>query len=224
VIIYMARNRLNGKVYIGQTVLSLAERKGDHRRKAFIHGSRSHFHAAIRRYGFEVFEWRVLERVLLREALNPSERAWIKKFHSTNPRRGYNNTHGGDTFEFTEETKRKIGNAGRGRKLKPEQIEAARVRMAGSGNPFYGKRHTEEANAKNRAAHVGKKLKPEHKAKCLKRGEDNGRASVSESTVREIKRMLAEGIRPCDVRELTGASKQTIGQIKLGRSWRHVQI
>ena len=221
-LIYLARNKINGKVYIGQTSVSLNERKGNHRLLALSRGSKNHFHSAIRKYGWDAFEWKILERFLVREVLNSSERFWILKYRSTDSRKGYNCTHGGDSCEFTEETKRKIGLAGKGRKLTAEQIESARKRMTGVGNPFHGKHHTEEAKAKNRAAHVGRKLRPEHVAKCLKRGADNGRASISESTVREIKRMLAEGMRPCDVRELTGASKGTIGQIKLGRTWRHI--
>lgn len=223
-IIYLARNRINGKVYVGQTVVSLAERMGDHRRKALVHRSRSHFHSAIRKYGFDAFEWTILERSLMREALNSSERAWIKKYHSTDPRRGYNNTTGGDACEFTEEAKKRIGDAGKGRKLRPEHIEALRRRFSGEGNPFYGKHHSDDARAKNRAAHVGKKLRPEHIAKCIHRGEDNGLATITEETARAIKRMIAAGVRQGEIVRSLGVTINHVKNIRRGSCWRHVQI
>ncbi len=221
-IIYLARNTLNGKVYIGQTVKSLRERMGDHRRSALVHGSRCHFHAAIRKYGFAAFEWKTLECVLLREALNPAERYWIRLYHSTDPRRGYNNTHGGDSFEFTEEAKRKIGLAGKGRRISEARKAELRSLMAGAGNPFHGEHHTEEAKAKNRAAHVGRKLRPEHIAKCIHRGETNGRATLTEEMVREIRKALARMERDCEIYRRMGISKVAFQAVKYRRTWRWV--
>ena len=59
-IIYVARNRVNGKAYVGKTVSGLAIRKAAHRREAEA-GSRCPFHRAIRKWGFETFEFVVLQ-------------------------------------------------------------------------------------------------------------------------------------------------------------------
>jgi group I intron endonuclease len=222
VVVYKATNKINGKAYVGQTVLSLRERMGDHRRKAFVHGSRSHFHAAIRKYGFDAFEWRTLERVLFREALNATERFWIKKLNTANPNHGYNNTNGGDSFEFTADVRRKIGEAGRGIKRSEAFKENLRKVVSGSGNPFYGKRHTEEAKEKNRKAHLGKKLTPEHIAKCIHLGERNARSKITVKIAREIKKDLASGLRCCVIQRRYGISKGIVQGIKHGITWRHV--
>lgn len=44
----------------------------------------------------------------------------------------------------TEESKRKISEAKKGRKLPEEQIKRMSICFKGEGNPFYGKHHTEE--------------------------------------------------------------------------------
>lgn len=58
-LIYQATNRLNGKRYIGVTRKKLARRQNGHKQKAAA-GAISRFHAAIRKYGWNAFEWSVL--------------------------------------------------------------------------------------------------------------------------------------------------------------------
>ena len=53
-VIYLIRNRLNGKSYVGQTVKTLQARWAEHIRDA-RKGSPFLFHRAIRKYGVEVF-------------------------------------------------------------------------------------------------------------------------------------------------------------------------
>jgi len=224
-IIYMARNRTNGKVYIGQTSVSLSGRRGDHRNKALKYGSRAALHTAIREFGFNCFEWKILEHLSPKEDANQHERDWIEKYRSTDSQYGYNNTNGGNnSFEFTEDVKKKIGEAGKGRKPTEAQRRAASIRMRGSGNPFFGKHHTEEAKEKNGAAHRGKKLTPEHIAKCIHRGEDNGLAILTMEQVKQIKRMYRDGFRRSEIVRITGASLYCVKSIRSEKSWRHVKI
>jgi hypothetical protein len=61
-IVYLATNLTNGKRYIGATSRSLEVRRYEHEWCA-LKGKAStcrFFHAAIRKYGVGVFEWRVL--------------------------------------------------------------------------------------------------------------------------------------------------------------------
>lgn len=161
-LIYLATNTLNGKVYIGQTANYLSSRKADHRRKALVHRSRSHFHAAIRKYGFDAFEWRVLERVLIREILNERERWWVVHYRSTDPARGYNNTTGGCQCEFTADVRAKIAAA-----------------MTGPGNPNYGKPKSTETKARMSAVQKGRVRSPEH---CVKLSAAGKRRRASPET------------------------------------------
>jgi group I intron endonuclease len=58
--------------------------------------------------------------------------------------------------KISAEAKNKMRLAKLGKKLSPERCEQIRQRTIGGQNPFFGKHHTEEANEKNRQAHLGK--------------------------------------------------------------------
>jgi len=55
-LIYLVRNRLNGKCYLGKTEQSLQARKANHQCRA-KKGSDAFFHRALCKYGFDAFEW-----------------------------------------------------------------------------------------------------------------------------------------------------------------------
>lgn len=147
-VVYIAINKINGKVYIGQTTQPFNLRKIDHKRKAQLYSSKSHFHAAIRKYGFDAFSWKVLETVLFREALNKAERYWIRFYKSTDPKRGYNNTTGGDSFELTTDAKNKLSKS-----------------LMGQNNPNFGKPKSPETKARMSASQKGRKQSPSHTEK-----------------------------------------------------------
>lgn len=67
-------------------------------------------------------------------------------------------TLGGGAF-FAGDVKR----FGRGDKHTEEYKKERSVKYSGSGNPFYGKKHTAENNEKNKLAHLGKPLSDLHK-------------------------------------------------------------
>lgn len=99
-LIYKATNKINGKIYIGQTVRSFIERQTAHKRESFnkLHSSYNYpFHRAIRKYGFDNFEWEIIEKCP-RELLNEKEIHYISVFKSYAPKNpnGYNLTIGGD--------------------------------------------------------------------------------------------------------------------------------
>lgn len=58
-VIYLARNRVNGKIYIGLSIYGLEKRRNRHLRAA-ERGSHYYFHCALRKYGPEVFDWEVV--------------------------------------------------------------------------------------------------------------------------------------------------------------------
>lgn len=92
-IIYKATNKINGKIYIGQTVQSLAKRKASHKYNA--KSIKNHFYNAIRKYGFELFDWELLKKCYSSKNLNESEKLFIDEFNSIN--KGYNSTDGGNS-------------------------------------------------------------------------------------------------------------------------------
>lgn len=58
---------------------------------------------------------------------------------------------------FTIEHRKKLSESKKGRKLSEEHKEKLRALLSGSKNPFYGKKHTEEARAKMSNAKKGEK-------------------------------------------------------------------
>ena len=65
-IIYRAYCVKTNKSYIGQTQRKLQERITQHKSESFNEESPGylyHFHRAIRKYGFDSFQWEVLETV-----------------------------------------------------------------------------------------------------------------------------------------------------------------
>ena len=88
-IIYMARNKVNGKCYIGLTTHTLDWRRRAHEKK--VKKLRDHFHCALRLHGVENFEWSVLRHGVPFEVLKSAE---IKAIARYKPQ--YNSTAGGD--------------------------------------------------------------------------------------------------------------------------------
>lgn len=87
--IYKITNKVNNKVYIGQTRYTIEFRWRQHQHK----NDNTYFHNAIHKYGIENFEVEMLEEVDV-ELLNEREIFYIAKYDSFNS--GYNLTIGGD--------------------------------------------------------------------------------------------------------------------------------
>lgn len=107
-IIYKIENKVNGKVYIGQTT----QRGGFDYRYGKLWWENTHnihLKRAVEKYGVENFEvTKVLKKCYSETSLNKSESKYIKQYDSTNPSRGYNKTTGGDNHKLSEETVEKM--------------------------------------------------------------------------------------------------------------------
>lgn len=118
-IIYKIQNKINGKVYIGQTVNDFARRYGNN----FSQCKNRYMKEDIKKYGVESFE--VIEKLdcaYSKEELDELEIKYIKEYDSTNREKGYNIDLGGHNSLHT-----------------PETIEAIRKANLGEKNPMYGK-------------------------------------------------------------------------------------
>jgi group I intron endonuclease len=91
--VYSVTNKLNGKRYVGWTIVAVEKRFARHLYDA-AHGSDVYFHRALRKWGAANFVIETLHQCtepLLREA----ERCFIKQLNTITPH-GYNLTLGGD--------------------------------------------------------------------------------------------------------------------------------
>ena len=137
--VYMHKNKINNKVYIGLTSLKpeLRWKKGA-RYKGCIY-----FYNAIQKYGWDSFEHIIIKDRLSAEEASELEKYLIKEYDSTNEEKGYNLREGGkekyslsqETREkmawakgkqFSEEHKQNISKALKGRTYSPETIERMR--------------------------------------------------------------------------------------------------
>ena len=154
--IYIHKNKINNKVYIGQTSQSLEKRWGN----GSGYKTSTKFYNAIQKYGWDNFEHIVLFSNLDADTANKIEEMLIKQCRSTEDDYGYNIKHGGSNHNHSEETKRKIGEANKisqkGKQWTNSQKELMSNMFSGENNPFYGKRHTEESKRKISEARKGK--------------------------------------------------------------------
>ena len=98
--IYKFTNKKNGKTYIGQTN-NIQKRKNGHKSESFNKCSAGYnlpFHAAIRKYGWENFNFEILEEIPDEESQNyvdEREIFFIQYYHSLKDENGYNIALGG---------------------------------------------------------------------------------------------------------------------------------
>jgi len=157
-LIYKATNPANGKVYIGQTVEYLSERKSKHRNEA-ERGKDTYFCRAIREHGINGFGWEIVCRITtwnqqtLKKCLDAVERSEIAEHCSTDRDCGYNLTIGGGGslgFKMSDESKEKMRKAKLGVARSPEARKAV-------GDGHRGLHHGEETRRKLRECHIGAK-------------------------------------------------------------------
>lgn len=93
--IYIAKNKVNGKCYVGQTIHTLRKRTLKHLSHV-RNGSKTYFHNALRKHGKGNFIWEVLEKCECKEEMDEMEFHYIKQYNTYWKYNGYNLSWGGD--------------------------------------------------------------------------------------------------------------------------------
>jgi group I intron endonuclease len=176
--IYLIMNIVTGVAYVGSSV-NMRKRTSEHRRKLNkgIH-TNTHIQSSWDKHGESSFEFSVIVEVLLSEHLIECEQYWIDTYsmqgsvYNKAPAAGSN-----VGVKASEETKKKIGDAKRGKKQSAEHI-AKRVAQT------VGKTRSESANKKTSMALLGRVYSEETKAKMSAAGAskiftDEHRARIS---------------------------------------------
>lgn len=107
VVIYVITNKINGKVYIGQTTQDIESRFKQHCSDS---SCCVYLKNAISKYGKENFTIQIVEIVDSTELANQKEIDYINMYKSTDSNIGYNLKAGGNNAELTKEIKQKISN------------------------------------------------------------------------------------------------------------------
>ena len=107
-IVYCATNKINGKKYVGVTKRGLDKRRRSHEYDSTKDNPNiTHFHRAIKKYGKDNFEWKIVETYPTYEEALEGEKFYIKKYKTINPH-GYNLTYGGSGIIPCEIVRQKI--------------------------------------------------------------------------------------------------------------------
>jgi hypothetical protein len=131
-VIYMYLNKINNKIYIGQTI--------HERRRYLSHRSFSnlgthpeiYIDKAIHKYGFSNFDYGVMadvydpDKKVVEHELNELEKMYIEFYNTTDKKFGYNITKGGNGklgYKVSKETKEKISKMKKGKKFSAKAIK-----------------------------------------------------------------------------------------------------
>lgn len=143
-IIYTIRNKINNKLYIGQTSAEEGFEGRYRSGKWWANTSNQHLKNSAIKYGIENFEVdEVFDVAYSQEELNKLEYMYIKIYNTINNKYGYNKRDGGDNGKLTQETRNKM--------------KENRANIQGENNPMYGKHHTKETKNK-----ISEKVKGEN--------------------------------------------------------------
>ena len=138
--VYAHINKINGKIYIGQTKQTLEQR--------FNHGNGykhcRHFNSSIQKYGWDNFEHIILVDNLSIDMANIIEEELIKKYNTTNHNNGYNMKSGGLNHIPSEETRKLLSETHRGER-----------------HWNYGKHWGDDFKKKLSEIHTGREITPE---------------------------------------------------------------
>ena len=129
----------NGKRYIGITGKNPLVRW---RNGKGYEAHNEHFYNAILKYGWDNIEHRIITSGISKECACEIEKSLIKEYQTNNREFGYNKSTGGECSGagvirvLSEETKRKISEAQKGRKLSQETIQRRSISQAGLKRSF----------------------------------------------------------------------------------------
>lgn len=186
-VVYLIVNKVNGKMYVGQTINTVEKRFGDHSRQNSVIGR------AIRKYGKENFRCEVLKRCASKAEMDAWEKFFIAAICCKIPF-GYNVSDGGG------------GVAGR----KHTDEERAKITVAKKG-----KHPTKKTRAKIATTLTGRSLSSEHIARiaAAQRGEKNNNYGKHPANDTRVKMSRAKRTSPyknllneLDARQLTYAA------------------
>ena len=197
-IVYVHVNKLNGKVYVGQTCRKPNERWRNG--KGYINNV--HFYRAIEKYGWDNFDHKILYEGLTKEEADVKEIELIAFYDSTNYEKGYNQTIGGDGttgYKFTDEQRNAVSERQKGRLLTDEWKENIGKAVRGENHPFYGKKLTDKHRKHLSESHKGL---PSHGGMQGKKHTEEARRKISEANMgrvvsEETKKKIGAALSKC---------------------------
>ena len=210
--IYMIKNMVNSKIYIGQSV-DIEKRWREHR--SGLRGNdhdNKHLQNAWNKYGESNFEFTVICECD-ESQLNTKEIDYIAKLKTYDPKVGYNKTYGGEGGRHTEETRRKLSEAHKGKTLSEEHKRKMRENHAdfkGENAPMYGKHHSKETRKRLSDINRGKTIPEETREKI---SENNSRYWKGKTRSEETREKISDSLKG---RTLSDETRKKLSESRKG--------
>ena len=119
-IIYKITNKINGKVYIGQTIQNGGFNRR-YRNNLEKNTHNEHLKNSIKKYGIDNFTiCTEFDIAFSKDELDIKEDIWINFYNSTNTKYGYNNKTGGSKGRPSEEANKKNSESHKGKHVNDE--------------------------------------------------------------------------------------------------------
>lgn len=218
-LVYLIKNNINNKFYIGQTTRSLGERFRKHI-SAFKDGKNncSKLYNAFSKYGVENFSIKPLAVCSTLGELNFLEEALISKFNTIKD--GYNIKQGGLNHTHSQETKNKIGLKHKGKKISEKQKQHLREIKT-------GKKGSISRSKKISKIQTGRKLSPEHvenaRLGVLKSREKKINNKLKIDDVKQIKNLIKQDYSDSVIAQMFNVSRRNINFIRRGVNWKDIE-
>lgn len=200
--IYKITNKLNDKVYIGQSK-NIMQRFREHKSalNRNLHKN-EHLQLSWNKYGENNFLFEIVKECCANE-LDYYEKKFINLYKSTDRNYGYN-------IEFGGNAKKKVSQSTK------DKISLHHADVSGENNPMYHKKHSQESINKylSHPNYVNRKI----------RGTDHFKCAISEDIARKIKEHFSDGHKVYygeirDIANLYNTSKEIVSHIKNGHAW-----
>jgi group I intron endonuclease len=133
-LVYKATNIIDGKIYVGQTIVGLKTRRECHVNAALAERDNNYFHNSIRKHGKDNFEWEIIDYASSKRELDDLEIYYIEELKSFE--KGYNLTEGGGgmtNYVMTEEHRKNLSESHKG--YKPTAEHCRKISEALMGHP-----------------------------------------------------------------------------------------
>ena len=226
--IYRITNIQNGNSYVGKTGMNFGDRWDCH--KAQLNGGyhdNPHLQNAWNKYGYENFEFCVIEVVDDVSKLNDLEKEYISKYKSVG--KSYNILEGGDGgfllgSHLSEEAKKRISEKNRVNMIGKKASRETKAKMSASQRKRYEAWSSEDRAAfgkKMSEASRGYKWSNESRLKFSERQKTKPNGShLNIDVVREIRRLHEEEHKTfTEISKELNINRQTVYNIATYRRW-----
>jgi group I intron endonuclease len=205
--IYIIKNIINGKLYVGQTDNPFG-RWSRHKYNSTRY--KYPIYLAMQKYGIDKFQFVPIENFTTQEEVDIAEIFWINLLETRNNKFGYNIKEGGSHGKHSEESKKKMSVIKRGKCASKDTKLKMSLAHSGANNANFGKTISIETSKK-----ISKSV-------ALKvQGENNPNAKLTYEIVNFIRLDYKNGGQSHRLLgEKYGVSHRTIGLIVAGKIWK----